>query len=195
MKRDSLKLPLLDMVVISLTAALGMVSKPVIGPLARFITGPIGIPGGVLAGGLYMMFMVFAYGMTRRLYAGTLTALIQAILAVFTGIGGSVGLLSIITYLPPGIAVDLVMFLFKLFRQPRATALACFLSCMAANVAGTFMMWGVVFGMPLSVMSFVPVLLAFSAAALSGGLGGLLAYFVLKRVRRVRIFGNRGETT
>jgi len=185
MRKITSKFSLFEAIVIALTAALGMVSKPLIMPVVRLVTGPLNIPGGAVAGGLYMMFLVLAYGMTRRVFSATLTALIQAVLAAVTGIGGALGFASFAVYLPPGIAVDLIMLIFLLCKQPRANAPACFFACMAANLAGTFMMWGAMFQAPLSAIPFVWVMLAFSTAALSGGLGGLLAYFILKRARKV----------
>ena len=190
MRKITAKFSIFEMIVIALTAALGMASKPLIGPVVKLITGPLNIPGGALAGGLYMMFLILAYGLTRRLYSGTLTALIQAFLVVITGMGGGLGVVGAATYLPPGIAVDSVMLIFALCGQPRTSALPCFFACMAANLTGTFMMWGVVFGMPFSVMPPAYVLLAFSASALSGGLGGLLAYCILKQVRRRQSYEN-----
>ncbi len=48
------KFRLYDLVVIALMASLGIATKPIVVPLTHMITGPLFIPGGAVAGGLYM---------------------------------------------------------------------------------------------------------------------------------------------
>ena len=55
-----------------------------------------------------------------------------------------------------------------------------------ANVAGSFGVNLVMFNLP-----FVPLLLSLCVAALSGGLGGLLANTVVKKIKR-SVGGNLG---
>lgn len=43
-----------QLVIISVVAALGVATKPIIVPLVHIITGPLFIPGGAIAGGFYM---------------------------------------------------------------------------------------------------------------------------------------------
>jgi hypothetical protein len=62
----------------------------------------------------------------------------------------------------------------------------CFISGIAANIAGTFLVNLVFFRLPL-----VPLILSLSSAALSGGLGGIIAYSVIKQFRKFNI-GNLG---
>ena len=50
MKRFSVK----ELILISVMAALGLAVKPVVTPLAHIISTPLMIPGGALAGGLYL---------------------------------------------------------------------------------------------------------------------------------------------
>jgi hypothetical protein len=52
-----------DLVVIAMMASLGVAIKPVVVPLAHIITGPLYIPGGVIAGGFYMMWIVLGAGL------------------------------------------------------------------------------------------------------------------------------------
>ena len=196
MRRILSKFSVFELLTISLTAALGVAVKPAVSSLARIITGPLAIPGGVLAGGIYMMFPVLAYGLTCRRLAGTLTALVQALIVVLTGIAGSQGIMSFVTYLLPGAAVDLVMLLFSLRSlrkknlnsnsssnssgKVRSKAPACFCAGIAANLTGSLLVSVLLFNIPL-----IPLLLSLAAAALSGGLGGLLAYFILKQIYKL----------
>ena len=182
MRRILNKFSVFELLLISLTAALGIAVKPVIQPLVRVITGPLMIPSGALAGGIYMMFLVIAYGTTRRRLSATVTAMIQALIVMMTGIG-SHGVMTFVTYILPGAAVDLTMLVFYWRNNSaRAGAPACFCAGIAANVTGSFLVGAALFNIPL-----VPMLLMLSVAALSGGLGGLLAYVILKQVHRLEL--------
>ena len=45
------KFSVFDLIIIAMISTLGIASKPVIVPLSHIITGPLLIPGGVVAGG------------------------------------------------------------------------------------------------------------------------------------------------
>ncbi|MCL0065787.1 ECF transporter S component [Dehalococcoidia bacterium] len=170
-----------DLVIIALMAALGIAAKPVIVPLVRIITGPLLIPGGALAGGFYMMWLIIPAGLVGKAGTAALVAIVQAILVMATGIWGTHGIASLATYILPGVAVDLV-FLFA--RRRKYNFGHYFLAGMAANVTGTFLVMVVFFKLPL-----IPLLFALSCGALSGGLGGLIAYNVVKRFQKFKAAG------
>ncbi|MDD4171057.1 MAG: ECF transporter S component [Syntrophomonas sp.] len=177
---------LYDLVIIAMMAALGVATKQIIVPLAHIITGPLFIPSGAVAGGLYMMWLVLGFGITGKRGTMTLICVVQAILVIATGILGSHGALSLITYTVPGILADIGLLLIG----HRVCCLPCaFLAGLLANIGGTVMVNFVYFRLPL-----IPLLLSLSVAALSGGLGGLLAYKILQQIRHVskpeRKFGN-----
>ena len=68
-----------ELLIITMMAALGIAVKSVVVPLAQMITGPLYIPGGVVAGGFYMLWIVLGYGLvnkavhsnTNQYYSGT----------------------------------------------------------------------------------------------------------------------------
>ena len=187
MRRILNRFSIFELLVISMAAALGIAVKPIIQPLARMITGLFAIPTGVVAGGIYMMFLVLAYGITRKPWAGTLTAVVQAFIVMITGFG-SHGVMTFVTYILPGVAVDLVMFVFywrMKNNRPNPGIPACFCGGLAANVTGSLLVGVALFDIPL-----VPMLLALSAAALSGGLGGILAYHLLKKIYALELLVN-----
>ncbi|MFA7573687.1 MAG: ECF transporter S component [Lutispora sp.] len=161
-----------DLVVISLTAALGIGIKPIIVPLVHIITGPLYIPGGAAAGGFYMLWIVLGLGITRKIGTGTLIGLIQALLVIITGVYGTHGAASIVTYTLPGLLVDIGA---KLLRGKYINPAGFFILGLLANVSGTFLSSLVFFRLPL-----IPMLLSLSAASLSGGLGGLIAYKIMR---------------
>ncbi|MFW5992020.1 MAG: ECF transporter S component [Halanaerobiaceae bacterium] len=163
------------LVIIALMAGLGVATKPIIVPLAHILTGPLYIPGGVVAGGFYMMWLVLGAGLVKKRGAATLISTVQAIMMVSLGIYGTHGIISFFTYILPGLAVDFVLLFFK---NP-AAAVPCFLGGIAANLSGTFLVNLVFFRLPL-----IPLILCLSSASLSGGLGGIIAYSVIKQFEK-----------
>ncbi len=163
----------------AMVAAMGIAIKAIIVPLAQIITGPLFIPGGVVAGGFYMAFLVLGESITRKLGTATVVALIQAAVVTITGALGSHGAASLLTYTLPGIAVDL---LFLIIRRRADTAISCFAGGVLANITGSFAGNLAIFN-----LSFIPLMLSLCAAALSGGLGGLVAHAIGSNVRKLGI--------
>lgn len=176
------KFSMFDLVVISLTAALGIGIKPIIVPLIHIITGPLYIPGGAAAGGFYMLWIVLGIGITGKIGTGTLIGFIQALLVIITGIYGTHGAVSIITYTLPGFLVDIGA---KLLGTKFLSPAGFFTLGLLANVSGTFLSSAFFFRLPL-----IPMLLSLSAASLSGGLGGLIAYKIMKELNKSKIINS-----
>ena len=174
-KRRQHKQTLFYLILIALMAALGIGAKPLIGTLAHLVTGPLAIPGGAMAGGIYMLFLVLAASLTGVRGAGTLCGFLQGLLAMVTGFG-SHGAMSPLTYTLPGLAADLA---FLLLARREVGLPACFLAGMLANIAGTVSVNYVFFSMP-----WLFLLLSLFAAGFSGGLGGVIAWNVTKKVKR-----------
>ena len=103
------KFTLFDLVLLALMACLGIATKPIIVPLTHIITGPLFVPGGVIAGGFYMLWIVLGAALVQKPGTATLIAIVQAIMVTATGIFGTHGFFNIFTYILPGLAVDLVM--------------------------------------------------------------------------------------
>lgn len=168
-----------DMILIAAMAALGIAVKAVVVPLVHLVSAPLLLPGGALAGGLYMMWLVVAAGLTGKRGAATLVGLVQAILVVLTGVGGSHGLLSLVSYTLPGLAIDVGL----LALRHRVCCLPCaFISGILANISGTVAVNLIFFHLPLT-----PLLFSLAAAAFSGGVGGVLAWHLLQALRRFQI--------
>lgn len=165
-----------DLLLVSAMAAAGIAVKPLVSTLAHIVSTPLMIPGGVLAGGLYMLWLVVAFGLTRRRGTAFLVGFVQALLVMLTGLPGSHGLLSLFSYTLPGAAIDLV---FLLIRRKIDNMPLAFLAGLTANLAGTAAVNFIFFGLPL-----IPLLLSLSLAALSGGLGGILSWGLLSALGR-----------
>ena len=167
-----------DLMQITLMAALGLAVKPIIVPLTHMITGPLFIPGGAVAGGFYMMWLVLAGSLVGKRGASFLTALVQGLIVLATGSFGTHGIASIITYTLPGLAIELIWLITRSYGR---TFPAAFLAGTAANLSGTFLSNLLFFRLPL-----LPLLLSLSSAGLSGGFGGLLAYRLYQKVKGSR---------
>lgn len=163
---------LVDYIVMAMLAACGIAIKTVVVPLAQMITGPLFIPGGVVAGGFYMLFLVLASAIVGKRGAALMVSLIQAVLVAITGTLGSHGAASIFTYSLSGLAVEIWL---MLTRHHGCCAFCCFGAGVAANLAGSLAVNLAIFRLPL-----IPLLLSLSTAALSGGLGGLAANMVAR---------------
>ena len=165
--------------IIALLAALGIAVKSVITPLVHLLTGPLYIPGGVVAGGIYMLFLVLAVSLTGKLGSAVLCGFCQGLMVLIIGAGGSHGTLSVISYSLPGLSVDLIM---SILRHKGCCLLCCFFGGMAANLTGTLVVNIAFFEMPA-----IPLALSLAAAALSGGFGGALAWAFTKKLKKLRV--------
>ena len=168
-----------DLMMCAAMAALGIAIKQIVGPLIKIISAPLMIPGGTMAGGIYMMWLVMAFGLTDRRGAATLTGLIQAVIVMISGMYGSHGVMSLISYTMPGVAIDVGLLLaWTKIRGPLSAMAAGMLANMAGSICTNF----IFFRLPL-----IPLLLSLSVAAFSGAVGGLLAWLLLKSLRKYGI--------
>jgi hypothetical protein len=170
---------LFNLMTIALMAALGIAIKTVIVPFVHIFTGSLFIPGGVAAGGIYMMFLVLAVSLTGIRGAAALCGLCQGIMVLIIGTAGSHGVLSIISYTVTGLAVDMLM---MLIRHRGCCMPCCFFGGMAANLAGTLIVNAAFFSLPL-----IPLLLSMAVGALSGGLGGFLAWMITSQMQKYSV--------
>ena len=165
----------------AILAGLGMATKNIIHPLAAAMTEPFFVPAGAVAGGLYMMWPIIAFGLVRKVGAASMTSLIQAFISLVLPFG-NFGLLSFIIYLGPGMAID---FFFLVSRHKACCMGCCIGASAAANAVGTVLVASLVLVSPLSLLSFLAVI-----AAISGGVGGFIANILLVRVRKIGLGGN-----
>lgn len=166
-----------DHLILAMLAALGIAAKVVVVPLAHMLTGPFFIPGGAVAGGFYMLFLVLGTALVRKRGAALLVSLIQAVLVAITGSLGSHGVASLFTYTAAGLGAELI---FLISRHRGCCAFCCFIAGMAANLAGSLAVNVTIFRLPP-----LPLLLSLTAAALSGGVGGLVANGVARSLERL----------
>ena len=163
-----------DIILIALFAALGIATKQVIQPLASMFTAPFSVPGGTVAGGVYMMWPILARGIVNKRGSALLCSLFQSMVVFLSPIGQH-GIATFPIYLAPGLAVEIVFFVFGRYSH---TPLSVVLSGMLANGVGTLLVATIILGWTEHVLILV-LFLAF----LSGAVGGVMAYGLLKSVR------------
>lgn len=163
MKRDKLT----RLTFMALCCTLGLFSKRLISPAANIVTDSLHIPGGISTG-FSLMFLVIAASITPGRGCAALMSAVQSALALSLGMVGSMGVLSPLGYIVPGLVIDCVYALFQksaLSRREQmllANILASAAACLTANLI-VFRLRGIVLALYVSV------------AALSGAVCGVLA--------------------
>jgi ABC-type thiamin/hydroxymethylpyrimidine transport system permease subunit len=175
-KKGNLRIATYDLVLMAVFAGLGLATKNVLHPLIATITGPLYVPTGAVAGGLYMMWPVMAFGLVRKVGAASMVSLTQAFISLLLPYG-NFGLLSFVIYLAPGLAID---GFFLLSRHKACCAACCIGASAVANAVGTVLVGSIVLFLPWQVLAFLAVV-----AAISGCIGGFIASMVLFRVEKI----------
>ena len=178
------KFTLYELVVMAVMAALDIATKQIVAPLAHIVCGPFAIPSGALAGGFYMMWIIIGYGIVRKPGTAIIISIIQALLVIFTGVVGSHGIMSLFTYICPGLAVELVLII---IRHRCCCAGCCALAGIAANMTGTACVNIVFFRAP-----GVYLILVLAMAALSGLAGGITGWQLIKIFSRTPLMSSGG---
>jgi energy-coupling factor transport system substrate-specific component len=167
-----------DLIIIASLAGIGIAVKPIVGPLVKMVATPLMLPGGSLAGGLYMMWLVLAVTITGKTGTGFIFGLLQSLVVMVIGIRGNQGLFSLVSYTLPGILADLVHYLARYPEKLYSHLLLCAL----ANMAGAGLTAVFIFRHPLPLVIGILVL-----AMVSGLVGGAISYAVYKPLKRFRI--------
>ena len=170
---------LFELILLAFLAACGVAAKPLITALTHIVSGPLFIPGGALSGGLYMLFVILGGALVEKRGAATLVCVIQCIMVMVTGIVGTHGAASLLTYIAPGLMVDLFL---ALRKTTAFDSLSCFFGCIIANVTGVYLTILVFFKLPLILLPF-PIMLA----VFSGGIGGIVAWNIAKTIKKEKV--------
>jgi hypothetical protein len=174
----SLRFSTRDLILIALLAAIGLAIKPLVKTLIHFVSTPLGIPGGTLAGGFYMMWLTLAIAIVRRFGAAFLTGLIQGLAVLITGWFGSHGAISILTYAFPGLVIDLLALLYRRYDKLDGQVVYCLL----ANLTGTWLVGLIIMRLPKA-----PFALALLLSVISGIIGGLLSYTIYQDLKKFKL--------
>lgn len=159
---------------LALCCDLGLFAKRMVNPFANLITDALHIPGGI-GTGFSLMFLTVAAALTHGRFCGAAMGTVQSALALGLGMVGSMGALSPVGYIVPGLVIDLVFAVTEhlpLSREERivlANTIASPSAALAANC--------IVFH-----LSGVVLLLYLGVAATSGACCGLLGAKLTSRL-------------
>ncbi len=173
-----------DLLYIAIFSALGLAVKPIVAPLIHLISTPLMVPGGSLAGGLYMMWITLAVVIVQKPGVGFLVGLVQAVVMLSLGLFASHGAISLISYTMPGLVADITALL--LIRKD--TAYAHILICVFANITGIIIVSTLFLRLP-----FIPIVISIFIGSFSGIIGGLLSYSLFIKLKKYRIIGNESR--
>lgn len=165
------KFTLRDLIYITLMATIATVSKVPIRMLSNLLSSTVGLPGGVVGGVYYMFWIVASVAMVKKSGTATLFCIIQIFVSLFITNKPPIMLVS---YMPPGIIVDLFLTIFKI-RKYNKVWLLMILGALA-NFSGAVTQAIVVMQLPNLATIVSGILSAFS-----GAIGGYLAFIIVFR--------------
>lgn len=179
------KIPTLDAVFMTLMAACGLAIKPIVGPFFKLIGSALLLPSGSMAGAVYMIWPMLGLFVVRRFGTATLIGLIQGIVVMVTGIYGSHGVFTLISYSLPGLVIDIVyMFIHRSKNQ-----WLMMLPAAMGNLSGALLVSIVIMHLPK-----IPLLIAMVPAFLFGALGGYFSWIIYKwLIKTFPIFNKTDE--
>jgi len=162
-----------DLVIIAIMAALGLGTKQIIRPLVSLVSWPLGIPGGAIVGGFYMLWLVITKRLAPKFGTGFLFGLTQALVVMILPFG-SHGIFTLLTYSLPGLAVDLIDLAFG----KKANNVLCAMTEGAiANFVGSLLVAFLVFGLDFKATMFILALALFA-----GNIGGIISYYISRQL-------------
>lgn len=169
------RVPLRHTVFWALCCCMGLFCKRLISPATNIITEALHIPGGI-GTSFSLMFILVAAMLVPHPKCCTIMSIVQSALALGMGMVGSMGVLSPIGYILPGVMMDLMIAMARKANLSQADTMVL------ANAAGA-----VCAALTANWIVFRlrgPVLLLYcSVAATSGGIFGLLGGKMVKRAK------------
>jgi LytS/YehU family sensor histidine kinase len=169
------KIQLYELFFITFCCIFGLFSKRLISPLTNVLTDFARIPGGSLATGFSLMFLVIGSALVNSYFVGTLMGFVQGMLALFLGMTGYQGILCILTFSFPGLIIDLVNLCYR-----KKDSLRFLLGCVLGKVGSALLSNLLIFHLK-SVAGLLWILLA----ACSGIAGGFMAKMLFEGIRRI----------
>ncbi len=178
MKRYDLR----TLIFLALCCDLGLFSKRLISPAANLVTDALHIPGGV-GTSFSLMFLVIAAVVIRKRGCAAVMGAVQSVIALSLGMVGSMGALSAIGYIVPGVMIDFLMLALKHTPLPMKERMVCMNA--AAAVCASLTANVIVFR-----LGGAALLLYLCVSAAAGTLCGCLGARIVQKLTPV--FGNTG---
>lgn len=171
------QLNLRQLIFMALCCDLGLFAKKLILPAANLVTDALHIPGGI-GTSFSLLFLAAAAFLLPGSWCASLMGAVQGLMAVCFGMVGSMGALAPIGYIIPGVMIDLTRRTWTRgwLRMEESIVLAGILASVSAALSAN----GIVFHLQ------GPALWLYGAvAATSGGICGLLAGLLVRRLKPI----------
>ena len=169
---------LVEFIIMIVFCFAGIFCKKVINPFANVVTDSLHIPGGISTA-VSLMFMVMASAFTSRKWSATAMGIMQAAFALAMGSVGSMGVFLPVSYVIPGIVIDLVMVLYK--KEILTLRLSAFIANILSSVSAAVIADIIVFHLPVPILT-----LYLCVAALSGAICGAVAAVISSSIMNNR---------
>ena len=169
---------LIELIIMIVCCFAGGFCKKLINPFANVVTDSLHIPGGISTA-VSLMFMVIASALTDRKWSAMAMGIMQAAFALAMGSVGSMGVFLPVSYIVPGIVIDLVMLLSK--KTGISSGLPAFTSNILSSVSAAVFADIIVFHLPVPVLA-----LYLCVAALSGAICGAVAAVISSSIMNNR---------
>lgn len=165
------------LVFLALCCDLGLFSKYMIAPVSNAVSDIFQIPGGINTS-FSLVFLLSAAMLVPHFGVCTLMSLVQALLAFFLGMTGRMGAFAAVSYLVPGMGMDVMLHLLRRRRIPMWTKMTLVnaLSSLVASLTADLLVFH------LHGMALLPFLLS---ALFFGGLFGLFGAAIVARLSSV----------
>ena len=173
MKKYDLK----SLLFLTLCCDMGLFGKRLIAPVANILTDFLRVPGGI-GTSFSLMFLVVAAMIVRKRGCATIMGIVQSAIALSLGMVGSMGALSPIGYIIPGLIIDII--LAGTVHIDLDERLAMTLANMAGAAAAGLTANVIVFHLSGMILA-----LYISIALASGAIFGALGYTLVQRLRPV----------
>ena len=171
------KYDLRSLLFLTLCCDLGLFGKRLIAPVANILTDFLRVPGGI-GTSFSLMFLVVAAMIVKKRGCATIMGIVQSAIALSMGMVGSMGALSPIGYIVPGLIIDLIL------AGAERIALDGRLSMTLANMTGAAAA-GLTANVIVFHLSGIILALYISIALASGAIFGALGYTLVQRLRPV----------
>lgn len=170
-------LKLKHLIFMALCCDLGLFAKKLILPAANLITDALHIPGGI-GTSFSLVFLIVAAFLTPVRGSGVIMGSVQSVIAFSFGMVGSMGALAPISYVAPGIVIDLVCQCGKRLglNTGEAIVIASVLSSMSASLTANLIVFH---------LRGLILLLYVSVAGTSGAICGMLASSLVTRLKPI----------
>ncbi|MBN2259358.1 MAG: hypothetical protein JW702_02320 [Clostridiales bacterium] len=165
------KFELREIILISILAALSIVTKPLVKSLSMMAVASFGVPNGLVGGVIYMMWLTLIFRFVSKPFAVIGFSALQGILATLIMGMQPIGIFS---YIASGLAAEMIL----IPLMNKNMLLVNILAGGVANAVGAVLIYFMFYSKNVD-----PLLVIIVISFISGGLSGFLTSFIYGRLK------------